>query len=95
MKLIVLYRPNSEYSRVAEEYIRDFQRQYPGRRIEVINMDSRDGVATASLYDVVQFPAILAVMNDGQLLKSWEGSDLPLQQEVASYTQGQLQLTTQ
>ena len=31
------------------------------KRLEVLNIDTRDGSATASLYDVMQYPAILVL----------------------------------
>lgn len=87
MKLLVLYRPNSEYSRTVEEFIRDFKYQHEAdaNKIAVVDIDTRDGSATASLYDIMQNPAILALADDGSLLKSWIGQDLPMMEEVASY----------
>lgn len=86
MRLVVLYRPNSEYARPVEEFVRDYKRWHESDRLELLNYDSRDGSATASLYDVMQQPAILALREDGSVLKSWEGSSLPLMDEVAAYT---------
>lgn len=54
-------------------------------RIEIVDADSRDGIATAMLYDVMKYPAILALRDDGSVLKSWEGESLPLMDEVAYY----------
>ncbi len=85
MKVLVLYRPNSEHGRVIEEFIHDFQTRHRSERLEVLNIDSRDGAATASLYDVMQYPAILVLKDDGYLQKSWMGDMLPLMEEVASY----------
>src|SRR5262245_21788655 len=87
MKVLILYRPNSEYSRSVEEFIRDFKYQHEGDadKINVIDIDSRDGSATASLYDIMQNPAILALRDDGSLVKSWIGNQLPLMDEVAGY----------
>jgi len=86
MRLIVLYRPESEFSRVVEEFVANYKRWHEGDRLEILNYDSRDGSATASLYDVMQQPAILAVREDGSILKTWEGATMPLMDEVASYT---------
>ncbi|MBC7581303.1 hypothetical protein H7097_00355 [Aeromicrobium sp.] len=86
MRLIVLYRPQSEFSRVVEEFIENYKRRHEGERLEIVNYDSRDGSATASLYDIMQQPAILALREDGSVLKTWEGSTMPLMDEVASYT---------
>lgn len=85
MKVLVLYRPNSEHGRRVEEFIHDFQRRHQGERLEVLNIDSRDGSATASLYDVMQYPAILVLQTDGYPQKVWQGEQLPLMDEVASY----------
>ena len=40
----------------------------------------------ASLYDIMNYPAILALRDDGSILKTWEGDELPLMDEVAYYT---------
>lgn len=85
MKIMVLYRPDSEYSRTVETFIHDYQIQHEGNKLEVLNVDSREGSATASLYDIMQQPAILALRDDGGVLRSWEGATLPLMDEVASY----------
>lgn len=85
MKVLVLYRPNSEHGRVVEEFIHDFQTRYRDERLEVMNVDTRDGSATASLYDVMQYPAILVLQTDGYVQKTWEGAQLPLMDEIVSY----------
>ncbi len=65
MKVLVLYRPNSEHGRTVEEFIHDFQQRHAEERLEVLNIDSRDGSAMASLYDIMQYPAVLVVQEDG------------------------------
>jgi hypothetical protein len=85
MKIVVLYRPNSEYGRVTEEFIHDYRARYPDAKLDILDIDSRDGIAAASLYDVMQFPTIMALRDDGSLLKSWEGEAFPLMDEIASY----------
>jgi hypothetical protein len=87
MKLVVLYRPDSEHARAVETFIHDFQRNHEGlgRRLEVINVDSRDGMATMSLYDLVDKPALMVLNDDSQMVKEWQGPQLPLMDEVAGY----------
>lgn len=85
MKVLVLYRPNSEHGRVVEEFVRDFQARHRDERLEVLNIDTRDGSATASLYDVMEYPAILIIQADGYLQKLWQGTQLPLMDEVVAY----------
>jgi hypothetical protein len=86
VKLLILYRPNSEHETEVESYVRDFQRRYEvGRKIEMVSLNTRDGAATASLYDVVAYPAILVLGDDGSMVGFWQGLPLPLMDEVAGY----------
>ena len=85
MKVVVVYRSNSEHGRKTEEFIHEFARRYPGHKLEVLNVDEREGDATAQLYDVTQYPAILVVRDDGTMTMMWQGENLPLIDEVAGY----------
>jgi hypothetical protein len=89
MKLVILYRQHSEHTSPVESFVADFRRRHEESRLEIIDADSRDGIAMASLYDIMTFPAILALRNDGSVLKSWEGDMLPLMDEVAFYAVNQ------
>lgn len=82
----MLYHPHSEHARVVEEFARDFSRQM-AHDLELISLESRDGASIASLYDIVRYPAILALDNNGVILKKWEGPVMPLMNELAYYTQ--------
>jgi hypothetical protein len=84
MKVVVLYHPQSEFARLVEEYAHDFGRTR-GKTIDLLSLETREGAAMASLYDIVRYPAVLALQDDGQLLKNWEGEQLPLMNEVAAY----------
>jgi hypothetical protein len=87
MKIVVLYRPKSDKASEVEEYINELRKdvQGTGVRIEVLNVDSRDGNAMASLYDVFSFPTILVVQDSGIIQHSWEGQELPLFDEIKAY----------
>jgi hypothetical protein len=88
MKVLVLYRPNSEFARRVEEFVHNLKTRndLDDRHLEVMDIDSREGAATASLYDVMTHPSVVVVGDDGSYVKSWEGGDLPLLDEVAGYT---------
>lgn len=83
--MLILYRPQSEQASGVESFVRDFKAQHDATRLEVVDADSRDGIASASLYDVMAYPAILALRDDGSLLRSWEGDMMPLMDELAFY----------
>lgn len=85
MKVLVLYRPNSQHGRIVEEFIRDYQRAGHNGRIEAINIDTREGSAMAALYDIVMYPSIMVTRDDGSIVRAWQGDVLPLQNEIASY----------
>lgn len=87
MRLLILYRPNSEHERTVDTFVRDFQRQHEaGKKTELISMDTREGVEKAKTYDILEFPAILALADDGSALHIWTGTPMPLMNEVAAYT---------
>lgn len=85
MRVVILFREKSEHARGVETFTHDFRKRYADVRIELVNIDEREGIALASLYDIMQFPAIIAIADDGVLLQLWQGTTLPLIDEVASY----------
>ena len=85
MKLIILYHPNSEFARSVEEFVHDYERQVWGQTAELMSLETREGAEAARLYGIVQYPAVLALRDNGELLKEWQGERLPLINEVASY----------
>lgn len=86
MKLLIVYRPNSEHSTLIESFVRDLQHQHEVEdKIEMISVDTREGAAMAAAYDIWEYPAIIAIANDGGTLNMWTGEQLPLMDEVVSY----------
>lgn len=85
----MLYRPNSEHATTVEAFARDFEHQHDVRnKLELLSVNTRDGASTAALYDVWEFPTILAISDDGRMLNMWQGSQMPLMDEVAAYAYG-------
>jgi len=84
MKVVVLYRSKSEHGTPVEEYAREFKRR-TSRDLELIDIDSKDGWNMAELYEITQYPAIIATANDGKLQNMWQGEPLPLMNEVMGY----------
>lgn len=84
MKVAVVYRSESEHAREVEDYLRDF-RSRTGRELETIDPDSRDGGSMCRVYDIVEYPTIVAIADDGQVQNSWRGLPLPTISEVSYY----------
>jgi hypothetical protein len=84
MKAVILYHPKSEEARKIEEYARDFERR-KDKKIELLSLETRDGSSTATIYDIVRYPALMVLDIDGRLQKGWQGDGLPLMDELAAY----------
>lgn len=90
MKVLILYRPNSDHESEVRAFVRDLRQLHgiDGDRLELVSINTRDGSATASLYDVMSYPSILALANDGSVLNMWQGMPLPLMDEIVGYVYG-------
>lgn len=89
MKVIVLYHPKSDHGGIVEDYARDYRMLKDGKEIKPMSLETVEGAHLAKLYDITQYPAVLAVADDGSLHDSWQGLPLPLMNEIDAYTQGQ------
>lgn len=86
MRTVILYHPNAEFAGVAEDYKRDYQNRHKDQKIELISLETVEGAEMAKLYDVVRYPAILAIGPDNSLQKLWQDQPWPLMDEVAAYS---------
>ncbi len=86
MRVLVVYKQESDHAREVFDYLNDFERQ-TGKTIEEIDPDTRDGAQFCRVYDVVEYPSILALSDDGVLQHFWRGRPLPTMSEVSYYVQ--------
>lgn len=84
MKTTVVYKDNTDYTRRVSDFLRDFTRQ-TGHELEVINPDTADGADFCRAYDIVEYPTIVAVSDNGALQQMWRGLPLPTISEVSYY----------
>lgn len=82
MQVVCIYRDKQDYTRTVDEWLEDFRRQ-TGREIET--MDPDKNVSFCEAYDVVEYPTILAIGNNGEIHASWRGPNMPLINEVLYY----------
>ena len=82
MRLICIYRDNQDYTRTVDEWLENFRRQ-TGREIETMNPD--DNPNFCETYDILEYPTIIALGDDGSVRSSWRGKDMPLIDEVLFY----------
>lgn len=82
MRVVCVWRENEDYSRAVEEWLMEFERR-TGRAVETLSPDGREGVEFCRAYDIVEYPTIMALGENGSVLSMWRGKQLPLFDEVA------------
>lgn len=84
MRVVVLTRENTDYARTVETFVTDFKRQI-GNDLEVLLADSPEAESLAQAYDIMEYPTIIALADDGQVQAMWRGAQLPTISEVSYY----------
>lgn len=85
MKVLIFYRPQSEQARLVEEFIHEFGRRYPEHTLTTVDVDSPKGSVDAEIYDIVQYPTVIATSEVGATLMRWDSGLMPLMNEVAYF----------
>ena len=86
MRVVCLYKRETDYGREVEEYLNDIGRYPTNTKIEVLDPESKEGESLARAYDIVRYPAILALNStDGSVVQSFIGLPLPEMDEVTYY----------
>ena len=81
--LKLVFRENSESASAAENFLRDYKWQ-TGREIETVNPDDASGQQFIELYEIVEYPTLVAIGPDGTELAKWR-TNLPTVDEVSIY----------
>ena len=74
----------SEHARSVEEFLHDFEKR-TGHTLEVVDPETREGTELCRLYDIVEYPSVIARSDDSRLLQGWHGLPLPTINEVSYY----------
>lgn len=84
MHLVIYYRKNSSHSREVERFINDLRMI---KRIEpkIKDIDATESQITMRTYDITQYPVIIVRLESGQVQKIWQGTSMPLLNEVSGY----------
>lgn len=84
MKVVVVYKDQSDHARTVIDYMRDVNRQ-TGHDIEIIDPETRDGAGFCRTYDIVEYPTMIALDDTGRVQHMWRGLPLPTISEVSYY----------
>jgi hypothetical protein len=86
MRVVVVYKDQTDYARSVIDFLRDFQHQ-TGHDVETLNPESPEGIDFCQTYDIMEYPTMIAISDDGQMQNSWAGLPLPTISEVSFYVQ--------
>ena len=86
MKVVVVYKQESDYARSIIDWLREFRRQ-TGKSVEEIDPDTRSGEIFCRDYEVVEYPTLVAFDDEGRVHAMWRGTMLPTISEVSYYVQ--------
>lgn len=84
MRVVIVYKEESDHAREVSDYLRDFTRQ-TGHTLETLDPDTRDGADFCRVYDIVEYPSIVALSDDSIMQNMWRGRPLPTISEVSYY----------
>lgn len=84
MNTYVIYKDSSDHARAVIDYLNDFKRE-TGKDLVTIDPDSPEGADLCRNYDVVEYPTILTINNEGVIQQMWRGLPLPTISEVSYY----------
>lgn len=84
MSVRVIFKEESDHAREVLDYLRDFRRQ-TGHELETIDPDTPDGMQLCRVYDIVEYPTVIATTSDGQVRNVWRGLPLPTISEISYY----------
>jgi hypothetical protein len=84
MKVVIVYKNESEHARPVLDFLRDFERQ-TGRSIETLDPESVEGELFCRAYDIVEYPTTIAISDSNVMQNLWRGLPLPTISEVSYY----------
>lgn len=84
MRTFVVYREQSDHARAVTTFMHDFTRQ-TGRILETVDPETREGADLCRTYDIVEYPSVVALDDNGAMQNLWRGIPLPTISEVSFY----------
>ena len=86
MRVVVIYRDNTDYAHDVNDFLHDFARQ-TGHALETLDPDTPEGIQFCETYDIVEYPSVIALSDDGSLQNFWRSLPLLTISELSFYIQ--------
>ncbi|MDR2063376.1 MAG: hypothetical protein LBQ02_01095 [Candidatus Nomurabacteria bacterium] len=84
MRAVAIFYNNRDYTRTVLDYIEDIRRQ-TGHEFEVLDPETKEGDDFAKAYEIVDYPTVIFLEDDGRVGFCKTGLPLPLINEVEYY----------
>lgn len=84
MKVCMVYKEFSDHAREVEEWVHEFEHR-SGREITRLDPESPDGETFCVARDIVQYPTVAVIDDNGKTYGIWSGTPLPVIDEVMGY----------
>ncbi len=84
MRVAVVYKDFSDHAREVEEWVSEFEHR-SGYEVEKLDPETPDGETFCTARDIVEYPTIAVVGDDGKTYEMWRGTPLPVIDEVIGY----------
>jgi hypothetical protein len=86
MRVVIVYKNESDHARDVLDFLRDFERQ-TGHILDTMDPDTVEGELFCRAYDIVEYPTVIALSDDSAMQNTWNGLPLPTISEVSFYVQ--------
>ena len=83
MRLVVVWNEQTDYAREVREWIHEYERRGSTVMPEILDPETIEGEMFTTAHDIVRYPAVVALTDDGKVLEKWLGTPMPQLDAVA------------
>ena len=81
MRVAIVWKDQTDYAREVIDWMEEFKKE-TGEDVESIDPETVEGELFVRARDIVQYPEVVAMSDDGGVLREWKGTPLPQFDEV-------------
>ena len=86
MRVVIVYQDKRDYSSTVDIFLRDLKYQ-TGHDLDIIDPNTPAGADFCKTYDILEYPTIIALSDNGAMQNIWRGLPLPTISEISYYFQ--------
>lgn len=90
MNVTILYKDKSDHAREVLDFVREYEHRTGHEGIKLLDIETKEGAVFGNVYDIVEYPTVIATRDDGSVLQMWRGTPLPLFDDIENYLRKEL-----